>query len=466
MLAVWLVCALALAGLLYWGLSAKRGSQPVAARARPGVQKDAAKPAASKPKTPARSEITDKTDKTDKADKNAGAAPKAPDAGAVYEDYQGIKSESELHRVDDLLEDFLEAHGIGSEQIARRFVKHTAASGVPWTHQEVEVKFKPGENLAVLREDLQERIPALGPNIHFAWEVNKPDQLLGAVKIRNRLSHKLALFQTQGKSDPQQRDKPKSALGAPGQPTAPPVPPPEELPFLGKAALVIDDFGVDLDIAKAFLALPLPLTFSVLPYQRYSQEIAELAYAQGHEVLVHMPMEPQDYPRVNPGSGALLVSMSREKIQENLNLALANIPHATGVNNHMGSSFTAQPEQMKWVLLELQKRGLYFLDSYTSPQSVGCSIAGQLRVPCGRRHIFLDHDPTENFVRAQLTRLLRQAKIQGSAVAIGHPHPATLNVLREEAARFKQDRINLVPLKELLLTGTLDRAAAAKRAAQ
>jgi polysaccharide deacetylase 2 family uncharacterized protein YibQ len=142
--------------------------------------------------------------------------------------------------------------------------------------------------------------------------------------------------------------------------------------------------------------------------------------------------------------------MSGPRLLEALTMALASVPFADGVNNHMGSIFTEQVEPMKLVLSELHKRGLFFLDSYTTPQSVACSAAGELHVPCGRRDIFLDHEVHEDFVRSQLTRLIREAKIQGSAVAIGHPHAATLKVLTQEAGRFSKERVAIVPLRELL----------------
>jgi polysaccharide deacetylase 2 family uncharacterized protein YibQ len=168
-------------------------------------------------------------------------------------------------------------------------------------------------------------------------------------------------------------------------------------------------------------------------------------------VLVHLPMEPHGYPQVNPGPGALLLSMSDARLQEALNSALESVPFAAGVNNHMGSTFTEHEQPMKLVLAELRKRGLYFFDSYTTPQSIACATAAQLQMPCGRRDIFLDHEPQEDFVRAQLNRLIREAKIQGSAVAIAHPHPATLKVLTQEAERFNKERVAIVPLRELLM---------------
>jgi len=229
---------------------------------------------------------------------------------------------------------------------------------------------------------------------------------------------------------------------------APPAGPP-----LAQVAIVIDDFGQDLSMAKRFLNIPISITFSILPGLKHSREIAELATVHGHEVMIHMPMEPEGYPEKNPGPGALLVSMSRRQIEESLDDAFRENPYAKGINNHMGSRFTASKEQMERVLSRLKKQGLYFLDSYTSPNSVGVQLAKRMGVATIKRDIFLDHVPTETFVRKQIRELIRRARIQGRAVAIGHPYPVTLKVLQEEALSFEKEGIEVVPLGRLVNGG-------------
>lgn len=219
---------------------------------------------------------------------------------------------------------------------------------------------------------------------------------------------------------------------------------PELAAPLGEVAIVIDDFGQDLEIAKKFLTIPLPITFSVLPFQTHSTEIAGLASSRGHEVILHLPMEPQEYPRINPGSGALLVSMSPDQIRQAVRTALDACPNVSGVNNHMGSRFTENVGLMRVVLGELQRRGLYFIDSFTTGKSVGYSLARELDLPSARRDIFLDHNPTEASIRSQITQLIRKAKTRGSAVAIGHPYKSTYRILSEKAAYFKKERIAVV----------------------
>jgi polysaccharide deacetylase 2 family uncharacterized protein YibQ len=221
-------------------------------------------------------------------------------------------------------------------------------------------------------------------------------------------------------------------------------------PPLAKVAIVIDDFGPDVDTARKFLALPIPITFSILPFQRHSKDIAELAHSHNREVILHAPMEPQGYPMVKPGTGGLLISMSSAEVQKRLRDAADSCPYAAGINNHMGSRFTENIGAMGIVLAEMRNRGLYFLDSYTSSRSMAYSVAEKMQVPHLRRDIFLDHVVAEDQIRAQLNQLVRKAKVQGRAIAIGHPHEATLHVLAQEAAMFQKEGIMVVPAGELV----------------
>jgi hypothetical protein len=239
-------------------------------------------------------------------------------------------------------------------------------------------------------------------------------------------------------------------LATPPPSPQPPPPAPAPTPPLARVAIVIDDFGPNMEIARKFVELPLPLTFSILPHQQYSQEIAEFAHAHHRQVILHLPMEPQGYPRVKPGKGALLLSMSDDAIQESLGRALDASPYFTGINNHMGSRFTEHAALMKTVLEEARKRKLYFVDSYTSPRSVAASVAQKVHIPFRRRDIFLDNNPSEDAIRAQLRQLIRRAKIQGSALAIGHPHESTLRALSREAEEFEREKIAVVPAGELM----------------
>jgi uncharacterized protein len=233
-------------------------------------------------------------------------------------------------------------------------------------------------------------------------------------------------------------------------PPAPSPPSPAIPPPIAKVAIVIDDFGLDMHAAQRFLSIPFPITISILPHLRHSREIAELAYSQDHEVILHVPMEPKGFPKTNPGPGALLLSMSDDQIQKAVETALDSCPHLSGINNHMGSMFTEHAASMRVVLKELDRRGLYFLDSRTSPKSAGFSTARELHVPSIRRDIFLDHTDSEAFVRSQLAQLIKKARIQGSAIAIGHPHESTWKILSQSADLFLKEGIAVVPAGQLL----------------
>ena len=242
---------------------------------------------------------------------------------------------------------------------------------------------------------------------------------------------------------------------------APPPKPPSPLPEIApkpaepakgpRVAIVIDDLGANLKAFRALLAIPQPLTFAVLPHLAHSRQIAETAAAEGHEVLLHLPMEPLDYPANNPGPGALLRSMSPEEIVRVLKEDLAAIPQIKGVNNHMGSRLTEDADVMRLILTVLKERGLFFLDSYTTPRSAVAEVAQSIGLPTASRHVFLDHKPGDpDYVSAQLDRLIAAARKHGAAIGIGHPRKATIAALRDHLPRLAEAGITVVPLSSLV----------------
>lgn len=236
----------------------------------------------------------------------------------------------------------------------------------------------------------------------------------------------------------------------PGPDTVQRLPLPHAEPPIARLAIVIDDFGQDIEIARKFVDLPFPVTLSILPHQRHSKEIAQLAHSRNRQVMLHLPMEPQGYPKVKPGTGSLLLTMSSARIEEAIRSSLESHSHIVGVNNHMGSRFTEDEGSMRIVMKELNHRRLFFLDSFTSPKSVGYSLAREFKIPAARRDIFLDHTVSEDAIRSQLHRAIRKARVEGSAIAIGHPHEATLKVLAKSAERFKEENVAVVPAGELM----------------
>lgn len=196
-------------------------------------------------------------------------------------------------------------------------------------------------------------------------------------------------------------------------------------------AIIIDDIGYDRKMVDGFLALNIPITLSVLPYGPFNSSIIAKAKAKGVELMLHLPMEPVNYPKVNPGPGALLAAMTPDQLISQLNADLGKVSGIKGVNNHMGSKLTTSAHQMRQIFTILKKHDLFFVDSRTSSQSRCRASAQLLQLPFAERDVFLDHEQTPQFVRQQIGLLIRRAKKQGYAIAIGHPHKVTLTVLRE-----------------------------------
>lgn len=213
-------------------------------------------------------------------------------------------------------------------------------------------------------------------------------------------------------------------------------------------AIVIDDVGLDRPHSKRAWELPGPLTMSFLPYAKDLREQARAARARGHELMLHLPMEPNG--RNDPGPGALLVSMSDVEIRQRTVAALDSFEGFAGVNNHMGSRFTAFRPGMETALRQMKPRGLMFLDSRTTAQSVGEQTAQELGVPAIVRHVFLDDEESVEAVRRKLAEAEAVARRQGFVVAIGHPHEATLQALAEWLPTVQGKGLALAPATAVL----------------
>lgn len=212
---------------------------------------------------------------------------------------------------------------------------------------------------------------------------------------------------------------------------------------LPKLAIIIDDVGFNKRFSD-LINIQVPLTLAVIPFTPYSREAATKGHTAGLEVMLHLPMEPKGYPVSNPGQGALLTTMNGKDILTQTIADLNDVPNIQGVNNHMGSSFTEYSEGMKIVLKEIKKRNLFFVDSKTSILSTGYSLAKAMNIRTAERHVFLDNIQTEEAIIQQLREAVKIAKNTGEAVAIGHPYPSTVNVLRKLAPGLKEEGVELV----------------------
>ncbi len=244
--------------------------------------------------------------------------------------------------------------------------------------------------------------------------------------------------------------KPPPVVTKGPRPAPRPVPKPV-LEGAPKVAIVMDDLGMDLGTARALLAIDLPVTFAILPWNEKAPQVAELAHRAGREILIHLPMEPQGYPAIKPGPEALLIGLDDAEIRRRMTRYLERVPHAVGGNNHMGSRFTENREKMQVVMEELRGAGLFFLDSLTSGSSVAFEVARAAGVPAAQRDRFLDNVQDTGKIAAELRKLARLAKRQGYAVGICHPYPQTLAALRQEAGAFAAEGVEVVPVSRLLV---------------
>jgi polysaccharide deacetylase 2 family uncharacterized protein YibQ len=213
-------------------------------------------------------------------------------------------------------------------------------------------------------------------------------------------------------------------------------------------AIVIDDVGLDRPHSKRAWELPGPLTMSFLPYAKDLREQARNARAHGQELMLHLPMEPVG--RADPGPNALLVMLGDADLRARVTAALDSFDGYVGVNNHMGSRFTAFKPGMETMLRLLRQRGLLFLDSRTSAQSLGNSLAQEMGVASLTRNVFLDDDMSIDQVRRKLAETEGVARRQGFVVAIGHPHEATLQALSEWLPGVAAKGMALAPITAVL----------------
>lgn len=214
-------------------------------------------------------------------------------------------------------------------------------------------------------------------------------------------------------------------------------------------SIIIDDLGSDNERHEQIVMLPAPITCSFLPLNEATRRLANLAHQQNKEILLHLPMESLAN---NPmGPGGLSLNMTRQEFIWEMQKDLASVPHAIGINNHMGSLLTQHPGHMGWLMKEMKRNGnLLFIDSRTTSASVAKAVAVEEGVPSLERNIFLDHDTDIESIRRQFAKTIALAKKNGSALAIGHPRANTIKVLKEMLPKLEAMGVRLVTISELL----------------
>jgi polysaccharide deacetylase 2 family uncharacterized protein YibQ len=324
--------------------------------------------------------------------------------------------------VDQIIHSQLYEIGISKKDVLHKSTLKKEGD-IVWEQSFMKIQLPRSVSFSLIEGNFKRSLSTLGKP-YSIQSCKIAESLQMEVKVQDRLTHQLTFI--------------------------PPKPSVLKAGYRPKMAIVIDDLGVENHISQELLHWNLPITFSILPFTPYSKTIAQEAHQRGKEVILHLPMEPHGYPKTNPGEGALLYKMDEEKLLHQLSKDIEAIPYIQGVSNHMGSRLMEDPEKMKIILSELKRRGLYFLDSRTTPQTVGLQTAQALGLASTERDVFLDHVVEEEDITQSLERLAQEALISGRAIGVGHPHPATLRALKRMVPKIQEKGIEIVPLSALI----------------
>ncbi|MCE1226201.1 MAG: divergent polysaccharide deacetylase family protein [Geobacteraceae bacterium] len=231
------------------------------------------------------------------------------------------------------------------------------------------------------------------------------------------------------------------------------VPPPVQRPSAGKAelAIIVDDMGSSLAEARSLAGIRVPINFAIIPGLKHDRAVATYATEQGIEILVHMPMQPKEYPQRRLESNGLLLEQSDEELRNRMLSYLQILPQAVGANNHMGSGFTEHSDKMRIVLQVLKENGLFYIDSITTPKTTGLKVAAELKVSSAKRDVFLDNEQNEGYIRGQLDQAVVRARKNGRAIAICHPHPITIATLAKALPELQSKGVKLVKITRLVI---------------
>jgi polysaccharide deacetylase 2 family uncharacterized protein YibQ len=348
-----------------------------------------------------------------------------PVSTPVYEEINAKNSSfiDEVVKIDHAIYESLYKGGIPEENILFLSVSPRHDKRNEWDFTELWVKLPSSDSALQLTKILGNALTSYKPNVRVKVEKVSKDERILHLYALGLYSHKIRMT-WEDHQTPLRNGVPRIGI-------------------------IIDDLGYDPFIFESFLKLDLPLAFSVLPQAPYTQSIAGKARRMGHELILHLPMEPADYPRVNPGPGALLTTMRHAKIRATIRRDLEEVPGVQGVNNHMGSLFTTKRDKMAVVMRELKKRDLFYVDSRTTTETVAYELAEKMGVPVASRSVFLDNDLSSTVIKFQLERLLGIARHSGAAIGIGHPNVETLSLLRDYRDKLKT-RVRVVPVSELM----------------
>jgi polysaccharide deacetylase 2 family uncharacterized protein YibQ len=325
--------------------------------------------------------------------------------------------------VDQIIQSQLYEIGIPKKNILLHRSSLKKRGGLVWEQSSLKVQVLPSLPFSLIEGNFRRSLSGLGKPVSVQSS-HISEALHLEVKILDRVTHQVTFVSSTPSSV-------KAALRP-------------------KMAIVIDDLGGENKISQELLRWDLPITFSILPFTPYSKILAEEAHRKGKEIILHLPMEPRGYPQIKPGEGVLLEEMDEARLLRQLSRDIEAVPYIKGVSNHMGSRLMEDREKIKIVLSELKRRGLFFLDSRTTPQTVGLEVAQSVGVKAVERSLFIDHSSNEEEIKQKLERLVRFSLSTGKAIGIGHPHPSTLKILKEMIPKMKAKGIEIVPLSVLM----------------
>lgn len=217
---------------------------------------------------------------------------------------------------------------------------------------------------------------------------------------------------------------------------------------LPKVAIIFDDLGYSWDLGEQLINFPFELTYSFLPFAPYTEKLENDAYNAGKTIFLHLPLEPKGQ-FWDPGPGVLYLDDEPGVYLGKFKDCLLHVPHAVGVNNHMGSRFTESRFAMRIVLQEVKKQSLVFVDSFTTAGSVGLEVAQEEEIHSARRHVFLDNELDNEKICDQLKSLVEIAEKNGRGIGIAHPHGVTVSAIRE-CGELYLDRVEYVSVLEVL----------------
>ncbi len=342
----------------------------------------------------------------------------------VFEEIYAISSELNemIGQVDYTIYDSLFQKGVREKDISFSKVIPRHEEDYDWDFTELLINLPSGDDTIILEDMIYTRLSDLGPLIKVEKERASDSETVCNVYTHELYTHKIRLI------NKEQEKRFKEGFS--------------------KIAIVIDDMGYDLNLAIAFMDLDLPLSLSVLPSAPHTVDIVDEANRRGKELLLHLPMEPKDYPDLNPGPGAVLTNMDESRIKKTINDDIDQIQGIRGMNHHMGSKFTERYDKMKIVLGELKRHNLFYLDSRTTNLTVAYDLAKDMDVPAAKKNVFLDNDLSSKTIKLQMERLLGIARYSGFAIGIGHPHKETLDVIKDYEGILKTE-FKVVPVSEL-----------------